>query len=174
MVTQLKEAFLHGDLIQLVPTNEEDLDFVKMAEQAPENAQFVGDWPREQHRAALSDPDILHFTVFNTSHKRAGYVILTGVSGSDHNINLRRLVVTQKGTGHGTEVLHLVKRLCFEVLDAHRLWLDVVDDNTKAQHIYKKAGFVCEGVMRECMRYPDKYKSLIIMSILSQEYDLVK
>ncbi|MCO7127072.1 GNAT family N-acetyltransferase [Sporolactobacillus shoreicorticis] len=170
MSIQLKEEFLKGALIRLVPTEEADLTFVKSVERAVENAQFVGDWTVAEHQAALTDHDKLHFTVRDGGNVRVGYIILAGVASSDHNINLLRIAVTQKGKGYGTEVLFLLKRLCFEGLGAHRLWLDVVDDNGRARHVYQKAGFVQEGVLRECMRYSDRYKSLIVMSLLEHEY----
>lgn len=42
--------------------------------------------------------------------------------------------------------------------------------NKIAQAVYKKSGFVVEGILRECLKVDSKYDSLIIMSILQQEY----
>jgi hypothetical protein len=36
---------------------------------------------------------------------------------------------------------------------------------------YSGAGFIVEGTLRECLRLKDGYESLIIMSMLQQEYE---
>jgi RimJ/RimL family protein N-acetyltransferase len=58
----------------------------------------------------------------------------------------------------------------FHEFGAHRLWLDTYSDNTRAQHVYRSAGFSQEGVMRECKKWGDEYRSLMLMSILESEY----
>ena len=85
-------------------------------------------------------------------------------------IEFRRIVITEKGSGYGTATVEMVKQLAFETYNAHRLWLDVKVQNKLAQAVYKKAGFVVEGTLRECLKVEDSYDSLIIMSMLRQEY----
>jgi diamine N-acetyltransferase len=65
----------------------------------------------------------------------------------------------------------MVKKLAFKTYNAHRLWLDVKAQNQRAQAVYKAAGFLIEGTLRECLKSEKKYESLIIMSILQQEYE---
>jgi RimJ/RimL family protein N-acetyltransferase len=67
-------------------------------------------------------------------------------------------------------VLHAVIQKAFREFAAHRLWLDVFDDNARARHLYQSLGFVEEGVLRECIRWPDRFRSLVVMSMLEQEY----
>lgn len=154
-------------------TREEDLDFVLRAESDTENRRFVWQWTRAEHAAALASEDIAHFIIETVADEQpAGYAILAGLANPymSVSVELKRIVVTEKGNGYGREALRLLKRLAFEELGAHRLWLDVVDHNLRAQALYVSEGFVKEGVLRECQRGEAGFESLIIMSMLEAEY----
>jgi diamine N-acetyltransferase len=146
-----------------------DLDFVIAAENAEENAPNVLQWSREQHIAALHSEDILH-AIIEADGKSVGYAITAGLKDSNKAIELRRIVVVEKGRGYGRAAIQLFKKLAFEELKAHRLWLDVREYNIGARNLYKALGFIEEGYIRECILLNDKYISHYIMSILEQEY----
>ena len=157
--------------IRLRPTSEADLNFVLTAEQAQDNCAFVGQWQRQQHYEALLNQDIAHLVMESTNNgKLVGYAILVGLENVDLCINLKRLVITEKSQGYGKQSLHLIKKLVFEDLQAHRLWLDVKDFNLRARHLYRTGGFVIEGVLRECTKMGDAFESLVLMSMLYEEY----
>lgn len=157
--------------IRLRPTIEADLDFVIAAEQAAENRAFVGAWTRGQHRAAIESGDLSHLVIENAGGERVGYIILAGLTGSNESVELRRIVVTEKNRGCGRRALLEIKKLAFEKLKAHRLWLDVKEANARARHIYETEGFKTEGVLRECMKTENGYESLVVMSMLGGEYE---
>lgn len=159
--------------IRLRPTKKADLDFVLAAEQDKDNLPFIIQWQRKQHEAALKDSDTSHLIVERIAEPiSVGYVILGELENPNQSILLKRIVVTEKGKGYGKEALRLVKQLAFEELQAHRLWLDVKEHNYRAQHIYKAAGFVVEGRLRECLKTGDRFESLVLMSILLSEYHI--
>lgn len=167
----MKEINEKSDLIILRNTRENDLDFVVDYEHKPDNARYVGQWTKEQHRNSLFQEDILHLIVEEKSiNKPIGYVILAGITNRNQNIEFRRVVISNKGKGLGRETLKLVKKVAFEQLNAHRLWLDVRYKNQRAQNLYKSEGFIEEGILRECILYNRNYESLIVMSILKNEY----
>ncbi len=159
-------------IICLRPTTKDDLEFVLTAEQDKENRHFIRQWTREQHEAALEDSNIVHLIVERiTDRTPVGYVILVDIENPNQSLAIQRIVVTDKGKGYGREALRLIKKLAFEKLQAHRLWLDVKDYNLRARHVYETEGFVFEGVLRECLKGEDGFESLIVMSILRTEYD---
>lgn len=120
---------------------------------------------------ALTDPDVCHLVIERLDDQRpVGYIILAGLKNSNQSVEFRRIVVTEKGKGYGKCALRLVKRLAFEHLDAHRLWLDVKDFNARARHIYESEGFIVEGTLRECFKVEDTFESLVVMSMLKREY----
>ncbi|HZI86409.1 MAG TPA: GNAT family protein, partial [Pyrinomonadaceae bacterium] len=151
--------------VRLVGTSENDLDFVLSAEQSAENRSFVSMWAREQHLGALTSDDLSHLIIKNTADgSRVGYIILAGLADVNQSIEFRRIVVTEKGKGYGKEALRLVKKLAFDELKAHRLWLDVKEHNVRARHLYESEGFVTEGVLRECIKAEAGFESLVLMS----------
>jgi diamine N-acetyltransferase len=155
--------------IKLRKTEETDLDYVLGAEHSEENCPFVIPWSREKHLQALSDPDLAHLIV--KVETKVGYVILAGLLDPNQSIEFRRIVITEKGWGYGKATVGLVKELVFETYKAHRLWLDVKEKNHRARAVYEAAGFFVEGTLRECLRAGNGYDSLVIMSLLKQEYE---
>lgn len=157
--------------VRLRRTAEGDLDFVLAAEGAEENRRFVGQWSREQHRGALSNPDLAHLVVESVEDERpVGYVIMAGLLDGNRSVEFRRVVITEKGKGYGREVLRVVKRMAFEELKAHRLWLDVREKNERARGLYASEGFLVEGMLRECVSVGGVWESLVLMSVLEREY----
>jgi diamine N-acetyltransferase len=154
--------------LRLSNTEEVDLDYVLDAENNDENRQYIIPWSREKHIEAMGNPDVAHLIVQNET--RIGYVILVGLLDSNRTIEFRRIVITEKGRGYGKATVEIIKKLAFETYNAHRLWLDVKVQNYRAQAIYKAGNFVVEGTLRECLKSEESYESLIIMSILQQEY----
>ncbi len=150
-----------------------DLDYVLAAESHQDNSPFIMNWSRHRHQQALSDPNIAHLTVEANAAAATsvGYLIMVGLQDPDHSIQLRRIIITEKGKGFGKQAISLVKALAFDQYQAHRLWLDVKPFNARARTIYRAAGFVEEGLLRECFKTEAGYGSLIIMSILRQEFE---
>ncbi|MDF2841274.1 MAG: family N-acetyltransferase [Clostridia bacterium] len=157
------------DNLSIRKTTEADLDFVIAAENAEENAPHVVQWSREQHIAAFHNEDILH-VILEADGRAVGYTILAGRREANRAIELRRIVIVEKGRGFGKAAIRLFKKLAFEELNAHRLWLDVREYNKKARELYLKMGFVEEGLIRDCILLDNAFVSHYIMSILEHEY----
>ena len=155
--------------IRLRPTCVADLDFVLATESAYD--RFVVQWPLERHQAALSDPDQAHLIVETLADGKAvGYLILAGRASPARCIELVRIAVTDPGRGFGRAALDATKNLVFKAWKAHRLWLDVYDSNARAKRLYEAAGFLEEGVLRECVWVSGRYESLVVMGMLEHEF----
>ena len=158
--------------VRLRPTMQSDLEFVLSLEQDPANLPFITPWERMQHEAAIRFPDFRHFIIEGGPGLDAvGFVILIGCRSQHLSIELKRMVVQTKGQGFGRGALRVVRRIAFEYLGAHRFWLDVKSRNTRAQTLYRSEGFVLEGTLREAVKLPDGFESLIVMSMLRAEFD---
>jgi len=158
------------DRVVLRKTEERDLDAVLQMEEDARRARWVIGWSREQHLDAMKDPDAEHWVLEDpVTGQPVGYVDLQGIQNPHGSIELKRIVVSQPGRGLGKEVLRFFIRRSFEDLGAHRLWLDVMEHNERARHVYESVGFVKEGTLRECLKIGDRYVSLHIMSILRKE-----
>jgi len=157
--------------IRLRPTRETDLTFVLSEEQDAANRPFVQSWSYDQHLEALECKDLDHSIIERVDdNSRVGYLILSGLTDGNQNIEFRRIVITEKNKGYGRVAVCLVKKRAFEELKAHRLWLDVKEHNSRARHLYQSEGFRTEGILRECVKADDGFESLVVMSMLRDEY----
>ena len=161
--------------VHLRPTMVSDLDYVLSLESDPQNLPFITPWERTQHEAALRIPDFRHFIIeTGDSTARCGFVIVQGCRNPHRSVELKRMVLQHKRQGIGRSTVSQIKRLAFDSLGAHRLWLDVKSLNTAAQQLYCSQGFVEEGRLRDSVRLSGfatpTYDSLIVMSMLEHEY----
>ena len=124
---------------------------------------------RAVHERQMADADCLYYMV-EEKGERAGYVILRGLTSINRCVELKRIVIAKPGRGLGRQVLRALIDKSFGELAAHRLWLDVYDDNHRALHVYRSLGFVEEGTLRECVKCEGRYRSLVVMSMLESEY----
>lgn len=155
--------------VALRPTSKGDLAFVLRDEGSEENRPFIGRWPRERHLDALAGGDAEHL-ILERDGAPVGYAILTGLDGPGGILCLKRLMVAEKGRGHGRAALRLIKERAFNRLGTHRLWLGVKEENARARRLYESEGFVREGVLRDAFWTGEEYESLVVMSILESEF----
>lgn len=157
--------------IELRRTTENDLQYVLSAEADDDSRPFITAWPEEKHRGVLDDSNIQHLIIESIpNNQRVGFVILAGLQSEHRNIEFMRIVITEKGKGYGRAAVQAIKRHAFETLAAHRLWLDVKEHNSRARELYEKEGFRYEGTLKECLKGPEGFESLVVMALLEQEY----
>jgi len=72
--------------------------------------------------------------------------------------------------GVGTALMHHVMKIGFEDHRLHRVQLFVDDDNVPALELYRKLGFVSDGLMREATKREDGFVSWHCMSMLASEW----
>ena len=157
--------------VRLRPTMSSDLQFVLSLEHDPENLAFITPWERTQHDAAIRFPDFRHFIIEGGPELDAvGFLILIGCRSQHQSLELKRMVVQAKGAGFGRAALRVAKKVAFDDLAAHRLWLDVKARNSRAKALYDSEGFVVEGELRDAVKVPGGFDSLIVMSMLQPEF----
>jgi RimJ/RimL family protein N-acetyltransferase len=157
--------------VRLRPTLQSDLDFVISLETDPANLPYITPWERTQHEAAIRFPDFRHFVIEGGDGlEPVGFLILIGCRSRNLSLELKRMVVKTKGVGFGRAALRVAKKVAFDDLDAHRFWLDVRTHNTRAKDLYDTEGFVVEGVLRESVRGAVGFDSLVVMSMLEDEF----
>lgn len=74
--------------------------------------------------------------------------------------------------GYIQEALQMVMRYFFEDLGYHRLEAIIVKENLASIRVVERAGFVCEGLMRQWMYQPqlNVYFDAAIYALLDSEY----
>lgn len=74
-----------------------------------------------------------------------------------------------RGRGLALPLTHLAAGQAFARPWVHRIELRVYEHNTPAIAAYRRAGFVLEGVRRECMPVGDAFWNSVVMGLLRHE-----
>lgn len=167
----MKNTVIQSEDLLFYPTQIEDLDKIVEMESDRENSKFVYNWDKETHKQVIDSENWMHVFIRKKGCQNIiGYILLDGINSEHDTIELTRVVINEKGKGYGRQSIRVIKKLCFEILGCHRLWLDVFDYNSRAIELYKSEGFIQEGVLRECKKINCVYQSMRIFSMLKEEY----
>jgi diamine N-acetyltransferase len=148
----------------------DDILAILALERTPMASEFVGQWSEERHHATLAGGDARYYVSESEGGEVQAYAILRGINEDSRGIELKRIVVALPERGLGRRMLQELMRIAFRELGAHRLFLDVYEDNARARHLYEGLGFQYEGVMREAAHRDGRWFNLRLMSILESEY----
>ena len=165
------ENIIEGKILGFFKSSREDAAFITDRER--DNHPYVSFNTPQEQIAMMEDPDFLHMTIrLLEGRSVVGHIIIRGILNPHKTIEFKRLVIYEKGNGYGREVLILLKRLCFERLGCHRLWLDVFEENFRAINLYESEGFTREGTFRDSFKDKNGYRSQHIYSMLEDEFNM--
>ncbi|WP_029290144.1 GNAT family N-acetyltransferase [Cellulomonas sp. HZM] len=100
-----------------------------------------------------------------------GEIVLNEIDDVVRSANLRLAMgPAYRGRGYGTEAIQLVLGFAFDGLGLHRVELDVLSINARAQSLYENIGFRHEGRRRDAYRDGDGFCDAIVMSMLEDEF----
>ncbi len=114
-----------------------------------------------------------HLMVTTNDHISIGCISLK-INFQDRHAELALLIGEKEywGKGYGVQSSSLMIQYAFKKLHIHKIWLGVYVYNTRALSLYRKLGFVQEGILREQVYYKKKYYDEIIMGLLASEWNL--
>lgn len=75
-----------------------------------------------------------------------------------------------RGMGLGEQAFMAAMRMAYEDYKLHRVWLHTFPENTRAESLYQKHGFVLEGVEREALYIDGRYVTQRRWSLLASEW----
>jgi RimJ/RimL family protein N-acetyltransferase len=155
--------------VALRPAAPSDIAFIMACERRPGYERFVGRWPEDQHRSRMTDPELRYLVACDESGP-LGFAILHQTWMRPRNTYLKRIAVHDAQKGHGKRVLAALTDWVFSDTDTHRFWLEVIEDNPRARHVYRAMGWTEEGVVREAYEDRGGHGSFVQMSILRTEW----
>ena len=142
---------------------EQDLPAVLATESDPDVSRWITVWTRERHVQAMRADDEAHM-VFCERERTLGFLLLAGLGTPE--IELRRIALTRRGEGIGAAALELALGYAFDILGAHRVWLDVLPENARAIALYARIGLQDDGEAPHAHLLPDgSSMTLRLMSI---------
>ncbi|WNB84779.1 GNAT family protein [Cellulomonas sp. ATA003] len=170
---------LEGELVRLRPIGPADADSMWELVTDPHTRRVTGvtaTYTREQVDRWCADaakaPDRIDLAVTASgSDEYLGEIVLTDLDEVHGSANLRlSMRPAARGRGYGTEAIELVLSLAFEGYGLHRVGLEVLAINPRAQALYEGVGFVVEGRRREAYRDGDRWCDAVLMAILDDEF----
>ncbi|KAJ4253327.1 hypothetical protein NW762_010482 [Fusarium torreyae] len=109
-----------------------------------------------------------------------GYVVL-GWGGKpqnrDHHRNISigiSIAGAYQNKGYGGETINWALDWAFRFGGYHRVSIGTVSYNHRAQHLYKKLGFVEEGRQREALLFDRKFHDMIDYGMLEHEWEALR
>jgi diamine N-acetyltransferase len=157
--------------VSLRPAESFDIPFIMACERRPGYDPFVGRWKEEKHARWMADPNFTYL-VGRDGHDDAGFAILHDSWLRPQNLYLKRIAVHDAEKGTGKRFLAALHDWVFANTDTHRFWLEVVEHNMRARHVYRSMGWREEGTVREAY-FDDRTGargSFVQMSILKPEW----
>jgi len=76
----------------------------------------------------------------------------------------------EMGKGFGSAAIRAALDRGFSELALHKLWLMVFRDNERGQRLYKRLGFIEEGILREEYFHEGRWHDMVRMSMLAHEH----
>ena len=131
-----------------------DFAFIHSITARPENGRFIVDMPDHQLRVHLANPEV-DLVIWERDGSPAGYGLFCEIGDPSGRVELRSLGLDVADAGLGQPFLRALIDHGFDTLKAARIWLDVVQDNPRAQATYHHAGFTYEGTLRQNWKRPN-------------------
>ena len=115
---------------------------------------------KDRHMAIVDDSDTYVGTIslknIDIAASNAEYAISTCAS--------------VHGSGVAFDATKEILRIAFEEMKLHRVYLNVLEENERANRFYQRCGFVFEGQFREHIHLRGGLKNLNWYSMLNDEY----
>ena len=119
----------------------------------------------------VADGADAHWAIVEETDEYLGTISLKSINLKDKNaeyaISLRR---TAWGKGIGREATKEVLRMAFIEFGLERVYLNVLENNTRAIRLYEKCGFVLEGMFRHHLFKNGDYRNLRWYAMLKEDY----
>jgi RimJ/RimL family protein N-acetyltransferase len=122
-------------------------------------------------QSAQDTSENLHLAIVNAEDEYLGTISLKEINHTARNaeyaISTRACV---HGTGAAFQATLEILRIAFEELHLHRVYLNVLEENSRANRFYQKCGFRFEGQFRDHLCLRGELKNLNWYALLATDY----
>lgn len=168
-----------GKLVRLRAREDDDEQLLHTWFNDPEVTEFLTVRYPLSHRQEkeflerVSAPSFAHadFAIETLAGKLIGGCGLEGVHAENREAILGIAIGDRSywDGGYGTDAMRVLCRFGFEMMNLHRIQLDVYEGNARGIHVYEKVGFQVEGRRRQALFKYGKYHDVIVMGLLRGE-----
>jgi RimJ/RimL family protein N-acetyltransferase len=140
LCTQEAEVITTYGRLRLRTANINDYDFINMAEQDEDCTPWVNNWPLHSRIEKFGDNNFYQTIIETCEGQSIGFIDFRDML-HETQVELKRIVITERGKGYGKEAMYLSQKFAFEVLNRDRLYLGTKVNNARAIHLYHTTGF---------------------------------
>lgn len=178
-----QDRILEGSLVRLVPflTERDSIFFaisnrnseyqrLAMADRAQQYSKDnIKKWLEKEE---LSENEVFFMIQTLGDDRIIGNINLEGFRNSNNNAFVGISIGDPKewGKGFGTDAMSIILNYGFNVLNLHRISLNVFEYNPRAIRSYEKVGFKYEGTQRKWLNRDGKRWDLVWMGILKSDW----
>jgi RimJ/RimL family protein N-acetyltransferase len=113
----------------------------------------------------------ISYAILNVENEFVGIVELFDISWKNRRGELSIVIKSQmRGHHFGYDAIYEILKIAFIEYGMNRIWLRVLETNQKAINLYKKVGFLKEGICREESLRNGEFINQIQMSILAKDW----
>ena len=171
---------IYGEKVLLRAMEPEDMEMYREMVNDPDIERMLGGWSfpvssveqRQWYERAVTDKSNLRFTIELPGEGAVGMVNLVDIDWRNrsafHGIRLKS--DAPKRLGIGTDAVMTLMHYAFEELQLVRLDGSWVEYNKKSIDLYKKCGWIVEGIKEKAIFHGGRYYSLYIGGILAEGY----
>jgi RimJ/RimL family protein N-acetyltransferase len=171
---------IKGKKVTLRAMEKSDCEMVREMFNDPEIENLVVGWAFPVSNYAqekwlenhYSDNLNFRFIIETPDDGAVGIATLTGIDWKNrratHGIKL--INMERRSKGIGTDTVMAIMRYAFDELQLNRLDGSWFQDNMASIGLYKKCGWVEEGIRRNYVFKNGGYRNLVVVGILAEEY----
>jgi RimJ/RimL family protein N-acetyltransferase len=126
-------------MIELHASKYEDAPLFAEMELAEDTAEFVFGWNRQAHESEMRKERIIYLSI-DSEKDLSGFFILA-LEPDGETVEFRRIVVSKKGKVIGQSAIAKMEDHYRNELGRSKIWLDVLETNSRGKHIYQKLGY---------------------------------
>lgn len=151
--------------------SEDDVSFIVRLFKLPHVRAFLNPPDRETVLASLENPNVENYVLEEDGEPAGNFVLRS----HGFLVEFSVLAVAAQGRGAGTFALNWGLRYVFSDLKAHRVHIEVREDNVVTRRVVEQLGWVQEGLFRDGFRdtKTGKFKNLCAYGILAREFERV-
>jgi RimJ/RimL family protein N-acetyltransferase len=176
---------LRGKRIRLTAVNKDDLPvfadwhedagFSRLSDSRPAAPKSVAQWTAYWEEQQKAHDGFLFAIREVEKDSLIGFVELDGIQWNHQNAWLGIALGDRAywGKGYGREAMELILKFAFHELNLHRVQLDVFGYNERAISLYRKLGFVQEGVFREYLSRDGRRYDMLLFGLLRHEWQQI-
>ena len=135
---------------------------------------FVGMFPTTLEKLesyyqqmATCPNNIILAIVIKKTDEYIGNIALNNINWVNRNVDMGIMIGNKKSWGHGygTEAVSLIVDYCFQKLNLHKVGLSIHASNKSAIKVYRRVGFVEEGILKDELYTDGAYYDKLIMGM---------